>query len=294
LPSKITAWCGREGKRLPDYFDARRAGGFMRECHGDLHLDNIVRRGKRVLMFDCIEFDDALRWIDVACDLSFPLVDLQANGRQHLAARLLNGWLQRTGDFAALPALRYYMVYRALVLARVALLKARKRRHDDGLALAAPYLDLIERIATPRRPYLLLCHGYCGSGKSVASEALVSLTGAVRLSSDVERKRSGPFVAVDPRPLPPEAYSAHSIDPHYGLLQKLAQQVLVSDYPTVVDATFLKRLHRARFVGLAQTLGVPVFLLDFHARASTRRPRASTCKRVSPRLRRNRTLTGPC
>lgn len=169
----------------------------MRECHGDLHLDNIVRRGKRVLMFDCIEFDDALRWIDVACDLSFPLMDLQANGRQDLAARLLNGWLHRTGDFAALPALRYYMVYRALVLARVALLKARKHRHDDGLALAAPYLDLIERIATPRRPYLLLCHGYCGSGKSVASEALVSLTGAVRLSSDVERKRSGPFVAVD-------------------------------------------------------------------------------------------------
>jgi predicted kinase len=194
-------------------------------------------------------------------------MDLQAHGRQDLAARLLNGWLQRTGDFAALPALRYYMVYRALVRALVALLKARKHPHDDGLALAAPYLNLIERIATPRRPYLLLCHGYCGSGKSVASEALVSLIGAVRLSSDVERKRNGPFVPVDPRPLPPEAYSAHSIDQHYDLLRKLAQQVLVSGYPAVVDATFLKRLHRTRFVALAQTLGVPVFLLDFHARA---------------------------
>jgi predicted kinase len=158
------------------------------------------------------------------------------------------------------------MVYRALVRALVALLKARKHRHDDRLVLAAPYLNLIERIATPRLPYLLLCHGYSGSGKSVASEALVSLIGAVRLSSDVERKRSGPFVPVDPRPLPPEAYSAHSIDQHYEMLRKLTQQVLVSGYPTVVDATFLKRMHRGRFVALAQTLGVPVFLLDFHAR----------------------------
>jgi aminoglycoside phosphotransferase family enzyme len=76
-------------------------------------------------MFDCIEFSDAFRWVDVASDLSFLLMDLQAHGRADLAARLLNGWLQHTGDFAALPALRYYMVYRALVRALVAAFKAR-------------------------------------------------------------------------------------------------------------------------------------------------------------------------
>jgi uncharacterized protein len=267
FPTRIAAWCDSEGKRLAGHFDARRAGGLVRECHGDLHLDNIVRRGKRVLMFDCIEFDAALRWIDVASDLSFPLMDLQAHGRPDLAARLLNGWLQRTGDFAALPALRYYMVYRALVRTLVALLKARTYPCDDRFAQAAPYLKLVERMIAPRRPYLLLCHGYSGSGKSVASEALASLIGAVRLSSDVERKRTRPFVPVDPRPLPAAAYSPHAIDQHYDVLRQLAQQVLLAGYPALVDATFLKSLHRARFIALARSLAVPVLLLDFHAHA---------------------------
>ncbi|WP_406867084.1 AAA family ATPase [Paraburkholderia fungorum] len=267
LPSAISAWCGSEGKRLAGHFEARRAAGFVRECHGDLHLDNIVRRGQRVLMFDCIEFDAALRWIDVASDLSFPLMDLQAHGRQDLAARLLNGWLQHTGDFGALPALRYYMVYRALVRALVALLKTRPLPPYERSAQTAPYLDLAERLTAPQQSYLLLCHGYCGSGKSVASEALAGLIGAVRLSSDAERKRTQPFAPVDPRPLPAAAYSPHAIDRHYDRLLRLAQQVLLAGYPALVDATFLKHLHRAHFIALAASLRVPVFLLDFHARA---------------------------
>jgi aminoglycoside phosphotransferase family enzyme/predicted kinase len=267
LAPGIGAWCEREGKRLAGHFDARRASGFVRECHGDLHLDNIVRRGKRMLIFDCIEFDAALRWIDVASDLGFALMDLQAHGRQDLAARLLNGWLQRTGDFAALPALRYYTVYRALVRALVALLKARHAPGNARLAQAAPYLELVARMITPQRRYLLLCHGYSGSGKSVASEALASLIGAVRLSSDVERKRTLPFVPVDRKSLPAAAYSTQSIDRHYDLMLGLAQQVLLAGYPALVDASFLKRPHRARFIALAGSLDVPVLLLDFHARA---------------------------
>jgi aminoglycoside phosphotransferase family enzyme/predicted kinase len=267
LAPRIGAWCEREGQRLAGHFDARRAAGFVRECHGDLHLDNIVRRGKRVLLFDCIEFDDALRWIDVASDLAFTLMDLQAHGRQDLAARLLNGWLQRTGDFAALPALRYYTVYRALVRALVAVLKTREAPAAARLAQAAPYLNLAERLSAPQRRYLLLCHGYSGSGKSVASEALASLIGAVRLSSDVERKRTLAFVPVDRAPLPTAAYSPRSINQHYELMLTLAQQVLLAGYPALVDATFLKESHRHSFIALARSLDVPVFLLDFHARA---------------------------
>jgi predicted kinase len=122
-------------------------------------------------------------------------------------------------------------------------------------------------MTAPQRPYLLLCHGYSGSGKSAASEALVSLIGAVRLSSDIERKRTLPFVPIDPRPLPAAAYSPRSINQHYDRLLRLAQEVLLAGYPALVDATFLKGLHRARFIALAQSLAVPVLLLDFHARA---------------------------
>ncbi|RDJ99766.1 AAA family ATPase [Paraburkholderia lacunae] len=266
VPAQLRAWCESEGERLAGHFEARRAGGFVRECHGDLHLDNVVRRGKHVLMFDCIEFSDALRWIDVASDLSFLLMDLQAHDRDDLAARLLNGWLQQTGDFAALPALRYYMVYRALVRAYVASLKARGNPAPHAAEQAKRYLRLAERMTTMPRSYVLLCHGYSGSGKSVASEALASLIGAIRLSSDVERKRSRPFTPVDTRPLAATAYSAHSIDRHYDLLLALARQVLEAGYPVLVDASFLKHEHRSRFAALGNRLSIPVVVLDFHAR----------------------------
>lgn len=265
-PAQLRAWCESEGERLAGHFEARRAGGFVRECHGDLHLDNVVRRGKHVLMFDCIEFNDALRWIDVASDLSFLLMDLQAHDRDDLAARLLNGWLQQTGDFAALPAIRYYMVYRALVRAYVASLKARGNPARNAAEQANRYLRLAERMTTLPRSYVLLCHGYSGSGKSVASEALASLIGAIRLSSDVERKRSRPFTPIDTRPLAAIAYSAHSIDRHYDVLLALAQQVLEAGYPVLVDASFLKHEHRSRFMALGHRRSIPVVVLDFHAR----------------------------
>ncbi|WP_027213127.1 bifunctional aminoglycoside phosphotransferase/ATP-binding protein [Burkholderia sp. WSM2232] len=266
VPASIREWCEREWVRLAEHFEARRAGGFVRECHGDLHLGNVLRRGKRVVMFDCIEFSNALRWIDVASDLSFLLMDLQAHGRDDLAARLLNGWLRRTGDFGALPALRYYSVYRALVRALAAALKTRGGSKHQPLTEVNRYLALAERLAAKPRPYLLLCHGYSGSGKSAASEALVSLIGAVRVSSDSERKRVRPFALPDTRPLPPSAYTAQAIDRHYDALLSLTRQVLASDYPALVDATFLKRAHRERFAALAGSMGVPVLLLDFHAR----------------------------
>jgi hypothetical protein len=226
-------------------------------------------------MFDCIEFSDALRWIDVASDLGFLLMDLQAHDRDDLATRLLNGWLQRTGDFAALPALRYYMVYRALVRALVATLKAHGGSKDNQPTEATRYLQLAQRLIANARPYLLLCHGYSGSGKSVASEALVSLISTVRVSSDIERKRNRPFAPPDAHPLPPSAYTTHAIDRHYETLLSLTRQVLAADYPALVDATFLKRDHRERFASLAAAMAVPVLVLDFHARTCVLAERVS-------------------
>ncbi|RKE37963.1 hypothetical protein B0G76_4249 [Paraburkholderia sp. BL23I1N1] len=264
VPAGVRQWCEREAARLAGHFEARRAGGFVRECHGDLHLDNIVRKGNDAVMFDCIEFSDALRWIDVASDLAFPLMDLQAHGRYDLASTLLNGWLQQTGDFGALPALRFYIVYRALVRALVEVLKARGSSAVDGLARARNYVACAARIASAPEPYLLLCHGYSGSGKSMASEALATRIGAIRLSSDTERKRAHPFAPPDHHALPAAAYSRKAIDSHYDALLAMARRVLEAGYPVLVDATFLKQRHRASFIELACAFDVPVFLLDFH------------------------------
>ncbi|RKO33401.1 aminoglycoside phosphotransferase [Burkholderia mallei] len=267
LPASLRAWCVRRCDELAAHLDARRADGYVRACHGDLHLNNVVKRGRDALMFDCIDFDDALRWIDVINDLSFLLMDLHAHDRAALAHRLLNRWLDETGDFAGLAALPLYVAYRALVRALVATMRA----GGDAAARAARierarrYVDVAAHAARARRPCLLLCHGYSGSGKSVASRALADVSGAIRLSSDSERKRARPFAAVDARPLPASAYTPQQIDAEYERLRALARDVLRAGYTALVDATFLSHARRARFFALARELGVPVYVLDFHA-----------------------------
>ncbi|KGS32721.1 AAA domain protein [Burkholderia pseudomallei MSHR7343] len=267
LPASLRAWCVRRCDELAAHLDARRADGYVRACHGDLHLNNVVKRGRDALMFDCIDFDDALRWIDVINDLSFLLMDLHAHDRAALAHRLLNRWLDETGDFAGLAALPLYVAYRALVRALVATMRA----GGDAAARAARierarrYVDVAAHAARARRPCLLLCHGYSGSGKSVASRALADVSGAIRLSSDSERKRARPFAAVDARPLPASAYTPQQIDAQYERLRALARDVLRAGYTALVDATFLSHARRALFFALARELGVPVYVLDFHA-----------------------------
>ncbi|MHA7452869.1 ATP-binding protein, partial [Burkholderia pseudomallei] len=130
---------------------------------------------------------------------------------------------------------------------------------------ARRYVDVAAHAARARRPCLLLCHGYSGSGKSVASRALADVSGAIRLSSDSERKRARPFAAVDARPLPASAYTPQQIDAQYERLRALARDVLRAGYTALVDATFLSHARRARFFALARELGVPVYVLDFHA-----------------------------
>ncbi|WP_199541841.1 bifunctional aminoglycoside phosphotransferase/ATP-binding protein [Paraburkholderia kururiensis] len=279
----LHAWIERQFARLAPLLEARRAAGFVRACHGDLHLDNVVRRGHDALMFDCIEFNDALRWNDVANDLAFFLMDLEAHGRADLARRALDRWLQATGDFAALAPMPLYLAYRALVRAMVARLKAQTVRAARGVRGQSPgasappdYAQVAMRMTAPRRPFLLLCHGYSGSGKSVASRALARLSGAIRVASDTERKRARPLSPVVERTLPASAYTPAAIDAEYAHLLDIAEQILAAGYPALVDATFLKQAHRARFVALARKLGVPVVLLDFDASRTCLEARVTT------------------
>lgn len=265
VPSAVHAWCDTELARLARQFDARRAAGFVRACHGDLHLANVIRHCRDVLMFDCIEFDEALRWIDVASDLAFPVMDLLAYGRNELASRLLNGWVTATGDFEGLSVMRLYVVYRALVRTLVSVLEAGTSDTHGSMRRAAPYLRVAERTAALQPAFLLLCHGLSGSGKSTASEALAPLIGAVRISSDIERKRSAPLVTPRPMRMPANAYAPDAIDAQYAHLASLTKMLLLSGYPTIVDASFLKHEHRSRFMQLAHAHSIPVAILDFYA-----------------------------
>ena len=169
----------------------REQSGFIRECHGDLHARNVVRWRGRLTPFDCLEFDPKLRWIDVMNDVAFLVMDLVAHNRGDLAFTFLNSYLEHTGDYDGVRLLPFYAVYRALVRAKVDSIGAEgdlAQREEFRRRLRMRVKTAAAFISAPS-PALIIMHGPSGSGKSSLSERLVVQLGAVRIRSDLERKR---------------------------------------------------------------------------------------------------------
>jgi uncharacterized protein len=253
----------------------------VRECHGDLHLGNMILQDDTVVIFDCIEFNDTFRWIDVASDVAFCTMDLEDRGRRDLAHRFLNAYLEATGDYGLLVPLPFYLTYRALVRAKVAGIRLGQR--DISTEEAAPvrqefesYLDLAQRYTRPARPRLWITHGLSGSGKTYYTQRLLEATGAIRLRSDVERKRLfglAPLEHSTGRRL--DLYAADVTQRTYAQLAQQATRVIQAGFAAIVDATFLQWAQRDGFRRLAEQLGVPLTILDFQAREATLRQRVA-------------------
>ena len=264
-------WTQHEGQRLAPLMAQRQGSGFVRECHGDLHLGNLVLISGQPQLFDAIEFSQALRWIDTVADTAFLFMDLHAQGRPDLAWQFLNGWLEHTGDYAALALLPWYAVYRALVRAMVAGLRLAQAGGEatrtDSLKQVQRYLALAQQLHQPRARWLLLAHGVSGSGKSYHSARLAAERGVVRLRADVERKRLFGLAptAASAGVVPGGIYTPDVTQCTYDHLSVLAAQVLSAGYPVLVDATFLSRVYRAQFVALAVQQHVPCRILSFDA-----------------------------
>ena len=275
--AQLCAWCNDEGRNLATTFDRRKRQGWVRECHGDLHLENIVVLEDGITAFDCIEFDPDLRWIDVQCDIAFLTMDLAAHNRDDLAWRFLDGWLQFHGDYAGLAALRYYEVYRALVRALV-----KHLRRSEGLEAEGPdYVAVARRCAQTHNARLLITHGLSGSGKSYIARRLLETAGAIRLRSDVERKRLSGLSAFDASSAraPLGIYTSAVTRRTYKALYDAAALVLDAGYPVIVDATFLRKDERNAFRSLAQRKGVRFSILSCHADEETLRDRVETRRR---------------
>jgi uncharacterized protein len=256
----LRRWIEAEAAALAPLWVARMANGRVRECHGDLHLDNIVALDGGVAAFDCVEFDPALRWIDVLDDIAFATMDFAARGRPDFAFRLLNGWLDRTGDHPALPALRFAVVSRALVRAQVEQLRG------TAAAAARRYLDLALAWTRPPSARLFITTGLPGSGKTCESQRVLEREGAIRLRSDVERKRLfGLAMSDDSRAQGLDLYGKEATQRTYDYLFAMARLALQAGYPVVLDAAFLKRDERLRALTLAQESGVPLEIVACEA-----------------------------
>lgn len=252
----LERWIAAQGETLAALWEQRRSLGKVRECHGDLHLGNVVGLEEGVAAFDCIEFDPALRWIDILEDAAFPLMDFCARGRPDLGWRFFNAWLEATGEYDGLQALAFSVVERALVRAQVDLM--RSPRGGD----AAGYVRTALEWARGRQPTLAITTGLPGSGKSYASQRHAQREGAVRLRSDVERKRLFGLAPLDDshaRGL--DLYTPEATRRTYGRLFTLARAILRAGLPVVLDAAFLRREERAQAAALAKALDVPFAIL---------------------------------
>ncbi|MEP6587867.1 MAG: AAA family ATPase [Polaromonas sp.] len=257
----LQAWLETEAAVLAPLWALRQKDGHVRECHGDLHLDNVLSLEGSVAAFDGIEFDPALRWIDVIDDIAFPVMDFSARGRRDLAFRLLNGWLDRSGDHAALPALRFAVVYRALVRAQVAQL-----RGAGNESAARRYLETALSWTQRGQPRLFITHGLPGSGKTFESQRVLEQEGAIRLRSDVERKRLfGLGMLEDSRARGLDLYNQETSARTYAHLFRAARLALQAGYPVILDAAFLRRAERTQALALARELDVPFSIIDCDA-----------------------------
>ena len=276
----LKRWCRESFDSLQTLLVQRKEQGFIRECHGDMHLRNMAWIDGEPLIFDCIEFNSELRWIDVTSEIAFLVMDLLHNRKSALAWRFLNTYLECRGDYAGLRLLPFYLTYRAMVRAKIAAIRASQPHisQDEKRSTEAEiskYLRLAEQCSHHQKPLLIITRGMSASGKSTWSSRLLEALGAIRIRSDVERKRLFGIAAKGSgRASYQEGiYSQAASKQTYARLLQLAVPVLEAGYPVIIDAAFLQTAQRRPFQQLAGEMGLPYIILEFSASPAALRDR---------------------
>lgn len=285
LVTALISTSENEFAALRNVFEQRLYQGFVRECHGDLHLGNIVLIAGQAVPFDGIEFNPAFRWIDVISEIAFTVMDLQYYQRTGLAFRFLNAYLESTGDYDGVRVLRFYLVYRALVRAKVNAIRAAQ---DDISAHEATVVKTnchnLITVATDyfvrKSPVLIITHGLPGSGKTTFSQMALERFQAIRLRSDVERKRLYGLAPLADSSVATgiNLYSAEITRQTYARLLALSRTLLKAGFTVIVDAAFVDQAEREPFRLLAKELKFTYVIASIHAGNETMR------KRIAHRL----------
>lgn len=289
---KLRQWSETHYRKLQPFLAQRKNDGYVRECHGDLHLGNIALFRDRVTPFDCIEFNPLFRWIDVISEIAFLVMDLISRGRQDMATRLLNDYLTLSGDYRGITGLRYYLVYRAMVRGKVEIIRASQAQaeysqHSNPLSGFRHYIKLADAFHRLRRPTVIITHGMSGSGKTTLVKKLLTEIPAIHLRSDVERKRLFGLRPTDnsASALDQGIYSEAASQKTYQRLLEITRSLLGEHWPVIVDATFLDQKQRYRFQHIAEKNNAGFVILDCSADP------ASLQQRVVARARQKDTIS---
>ena len=267
----LEAWTREHIERLFPVMIKRVQDGFVKDLHGDLHLNNMIVKDGKVKFFDCIEFRDDFRLMDTIAEIAFLAMDLAR--REQPAQQVLNDYLEYSGDFDGLRLLDFYRVYFAMVRAKVSLIREPVSR--ENLRASAAYasfrqfLLLARSFTEPKAPFIAMMHGVAGTGKSTVAARVAAQFGALRLRSDVERKRLFGLSPDDSSDaLEENIYTPRATRDTYQHLQDLCRGIVMEGFPCIVDATFLQRSVRDVFLAMGEDLDVPVLILDCRASAA--------------------------
>ena len=249
--------------------ERRQEDGKIRDCHGDLHSGQIFL-AEKVYVLDCIEFNERFRYIDIVNDLAFLAMDLEFHGRRDLAKALVETYTTSSGDQEAQGLLDFYKCYRACVRAKVSSFQL-----DDpsipgpdkthAARLASEYFDLAHSYAVKGKgPFLLICSGMVGTGKSTVAQELAQRSGFALLSSDLVRKALAGIPASEHRWERFESgmYSADFTRRTYDELFRRAKELLREGRSVILDASFRKAQEREKARALADESGAQIYVLE--------------------------------
>jgi len=263
-------------------FQKRVDAGFIRECDGDIHLENICIEDGKVHIFDCIEFNDRFRCCDTAADIAFLLMDLDYHGRHDLAKVACDNYINVSGDSGVMPLILFYQMYRAFVRGKVESFQL----HDQGIEKeqqekaahnAKRYFRLargyMERLRQPQSLYITC--GLMGSGKSSLASALAFELGIPMFSSDRIRKEM--------HGLPPESavivpygsdiYDKNASETVYSKILKLAEIELTNGNSVIIDASFISRNKRDLCKNLCRKIGSRLVIMHIKCKPTENRRR---------------------
>jgi aminoglycoside phosphotransferase family enzyme/predicted kinase len=260
--ANLIAQTRQEMKRQAGHLEGRRQSGRVRECHGDLHLRNVVLLGGRPTLFDGVEFNDEISCIDVLYDLAFLLMDLWRRRLALHANVVMNRYVAESDEVEGLCVLPLFLSCRAAVRAKTSVSAARVQTDDDRrrelYKSANEYLGMAEELLRPARPVLVAIGGFSGSGKSAVAKAVApgvgAPPGALVFRSDEIRKRLCGVSPLDR--LGPEAYTADVSRRVYETLADLTRRAILNGRATVADAVFADEVQRRMIESVARDLGV--------------------------------------